>query len=413
MAFAVIRDLIEQAKRGLQNVKPIFLQVNGAAGTGKSFFMNIVKEYAKQELGPNFIKAAAPSGTAAFLIGGETLHGMLSLPVGKAKLEPLQGERLQALQNKFSETGIIMIDEKSMVGQKLLYHVSSRLQEANPHKRNVPFGGFSIILLGYWRQLSSVGDSQLYSEEGKERDGLNLYRLFNLCISFEKIERQAGDEEALFREELNRLGEGNFTREDWRRWRSRTLDLLPPDERQAFYDGATLACALKKDSVAHNIYKIKSNNEPIALIKSVDLPKRLSTEEASDRQSGLLSKLILCRKASIRLNRNLWTKMGLTNGAAGYVHAIIYEQGHGPPELPTAILAVFPHYTGPSYLPHVPRCVPIVPVRSDWWVNGQHHSRLMLPIILGYALSINKLQGATMDKIILNPGMFLYLHFLT
>ena len=36
--------------------------------------------------------------------------------------------------------------------------------------------------------------------------------------------------------------------------------------------------------------------------------------------------------------------------------------------------------------------------------NNVHCTRLMLPIILGHALSIHKLQGSTCEKVILNPG---------
>jgi hypothetical protein len=51
------------------------MNISGAAGTGKSFWLNTVRRYVKSkpELHKTFIKSAAPSGTAAFLIGGKTL----------------------------------------------------------------------------------------------------------------------------------------------------------------------------------------------------------------------------------------------------------------------------------------------------------------------------------------------------
>jgi hypothetical protein len=68
-------------------------------------------------------------------------------------------------------------------------------------------------------------------------------------------------------------------------------------------------------------------------------------------------------------------------------------QGQAPPALPAAIIGIFEDYKGPPYLPQVPKSVPIVPVRREWHANKVHCSRTMLPIILGYALSIHKLQG--------------------
>jgi hypothetical protein len=178
---------------------------------------------------------------------------------------------------------------------------------------------------------------------------------------------------------------------------------LSPKEQDEFRQNGILACALKRDMVTHNIMKVKSNQEPVAPIFAVSSPKE-ACKESSERSSGLVSKIILSRKTVIRLTSNLWTKAGLTNGAVGTVHSIIYEEGEKPPSLPTAIIVIFNDYIGPSYLPGIPNAVPIVPVRREWYANKIHCSRTMLPIILGYALSIHKLQGSTCDRVILNPG---------
>jgi ATP-dependent exoDNAse (exonuclease V) alpha subunit len=105
-----------------------------------------------------------------------------------------------------------------------------------------------------------------------------------------------------------------------------------------------------------------------------------------------------------RLTSNLWTKAGLTNGAVGRIHAIIYGENQQPPSLPVGIIATFDDYKGPPFLPNLEKSVPIVPVRRDWHANKIHCTRTMLPIILGYALSIHKLQGSTCERVILNPG---------
>jgi hypothetical protein len=93
---------------------------------------------------------------------------------------------------------------------------------------------------------------------------------------------------------------------------------------------------------------------------------------------------------------------GLTNEEK--VRFIIYAPGEQPPSLPAAIIATFEEYRGPPYLPNLPKSVPIVPIRREWYSNKVHCTRTMLPMILGYALSIHKLQGATCDYVILNPG---------
>lgn len=275
---------------------------------------------------------------------------------------------------------------------------------AKPHTSDLPFGGLSVILLGDWKQLPPVGDSSLYNVTSKKAMGYNLYRHFEDTIIFDVIQRQQGDDQQLFREELQHLGDGKFTLQDWNKWRSRTLDLLPPDERHDFLDNGVLACALKKDMVHHNIRKVKDNGKHIAPIFAETHPKE-ANKDSSDRLCGLPSKILLSKKTVFRLTSNLWTQAGLTNGAVGVVHSIIYEENVKPPAVPTAIIATFNNYVGPSYLSQVPKSVPICPVKREWFSNKQHCTRLMLPIILGYALSIHKLQGSTCDKVILNPGV--------
>ena len=403
-AFAIVQNFVKDAsEKGLKNVPQLLLNISGAAGTGKTFWLNTVKRYASSVFSSGFVTAAAPSGTAAYLIGGETLHSLLYLPVGKSKLDPLQGDRLQALQERFENVGILVIDEKSMIGQEVFSQVSQRLQEARPHACHLPFGGLSVILLGDWKQLPPVCDSSLYNDKAKKPMGYNLYQLFKDTIIFDQIQRQEGEEQKPFREELKRLGDGEFSLSDWHKWRARSLDLLPPGERKIFLKNGIYACALKKDMVDHNIRKVKENGEPVAPIFAETSPKGI-TKESSERACGLVDKIILSRKTVFRLTSNLWTKAGLTNGAVGVVHSIIYEQNVKPPSLPIAIIATFEDYIGPSYLPHIPRSVPICPVKRDWMTNKVHCSRVMLPIILGYALSIHKLQGTTCDKVILNPG---------
>jgi ATP-dependent exoDNAse (exonuclease V) alpha subunit len=217
------------------------------------------------------------------------------------------------------------------------------------------------------------------------------------------VQRQSGSDQELFRRELQSLGDGEFSKESWLRWRSRALELLPLKEQQDFFKTGILACALKKDMVKHNIMKVKDNHQPIAPITAVSTPKG-ACHESSERASGLISKIIISRNTVFRLTSNLWTKAGLTNGAVGRIHAIIYSENQQPPSLPAGIIATFDDYKGPPFLPNLEKSVPIVPVRRDWHANKIHCTRTMLPIILGYALSIHKLQGSTCERVILNPG---------
>jgi hypothetical protein len=43
---------------------------------------------------------------------------------------------------------------------------------------------------------------------------------------------------------------------DYQRWQCRSLDALPEEEKNAFYQDGILACALKKEMVALNLKKV-------------------------------------------------------------------------------------------------------------------------------------------------------------
>jgi hypothetical protein len=142
----------------------------------------------------------------------------------------------------------------------------------------------------------------------------------------------------------------------------------------------------------------------IALIKN---PKAEGNKEGGE--GDLPNNIILCKGTKFRLTVNLWTAAGLTNGAKGTFHSVIYKEGEKPPQLPVAIIGVFDKYNGAQFdssadLDMPDNAIPICPVSRKFFSGKKDCTRLMLPMILGYAMSIHRLQGDTMGKVILNPG---------
>ena len=83
----------------------------GTAGTGKSYTVSAISHYLK-----NSLKRAAPTGKAAFIINGETIHSLFQINVSNS-FKKLTGIKLKNLQDTFKNVDFIIIDEYSMLGE--------------------------------------------------------------------------------------------------------------------------------------------------------------------------------------------------------------------------------------------------------------------------------------------------------
>lgn len=148
--FYLVRDWC-LAKITGEKCEPMHLFVTGGAGTGKSHLIKAIHFEASRLLSrimsdPERISVllAAFTGTAAFNIGGNTLHHLFSLTkYFPLPYEPLGEQRLSELRVKIGDLQILIIDEISMVFKKLLYYIHERLVQIK--KCREPFGGVCVI----------------------------------------------------------------------------------------------------------------------------------------------------------------------------------------------------------------------------------------------------------------------------
>lgn len=82
------------------------------------------------------------------------------------------------------------------------------------------------------------------------------------------------------------------------------------------------------------------------------------------------------------LTTNLWTDVGLCNGATGTVLDFIYAENHQPPDLSVAIIVKFDNYRGPSISHSIPLCVPICPISITFQSLDGVHERQQIPLKL-------------------------------
>ena len=123
---------------------------------------------------------------------------------------------------------------------------------------------------------------------------------------------------------------------------------------------------------------------------------------SSDYMSGQEPVVFLAKTAKVMLTMNLWSHVGLCNGATGTVRHIIYD--HRPPNLPLPVILQFDNYRGPAFIDSHPSCIPIWPVTVSLQSENSLHERQPLPLRLAWALTIHKSQGLTLPKAWIDIG---------
>lgn len=150
---------------------PLRLFISGQAGTGKSFLIKLlfqtISNYYNTKIPclnvetPKVI-LAAPSGKAAFVIRGVTIHSCFNLPCDNrsSTLPSLSSSTVTSLRFEMRDVKVVIIDEVSMIGRNRLNQIDTRLRQITGN--NSAFGGLSIIFVGDLRQLPPVMDKPIY-----------------------------------------------------------------------------------------------------------------------------------------------------------------------------------------------------------------------------------------------------------
>ena len=167
--------------------------------------------------------------------------------------------------------------------------------------------------------MPPVQDLAIYSPEGGElaqREGRELYRLFNISIRLTESQRQKGD--PVYAEQLERMACGTYNLEDWTSWKPRDLSKLTPEEQEEFRKTAHKLCARRDDTKAFNIMQMKKTGGEIFRINSINTGPGADLAD-SNKAKGLAKSVVLSRHSQVVLTSNLWPQAKLVNGTRGYV----------------------------------------------------------------------------------------------
>lgn len=411
------------------NDLPIHCFLTGGAGVGKSLlttclFQAIVRYYAKRVAEKcDEVKAVlcAPTGKAAYNIGGQTIHSLFCIPANQnLKYKPLDVQQLDNMRVKFRSLKIVFIDEVSMVGNKMFNYINLRLQEI--FAKGVPFGGISIIAIGDLFQLKPVFDGWIFENltEGYGPLATNLWT--DLFRVFELTEIMRQKEDKNFAELLNRLREGKHNDNDINMLKTR----ICTEEIQNLNSIPHLFTTNIKVNFHNSQAYEKADSHNKCIVSALDaVTGDVSSEiknaillQISDDPSktmGLCKELQLVTDLPAEVCININVQDGLTNGSPCIVKKLDYRvMGSNRCSIvwvlfddPVIGFSARQKYCN-LYTEDISKdWTPILEVTKKFTV-GRHKSchvtRRQFPLRLACAKTIHKAQGSTLNNVVLDLG---------
>jgi PIF1-like helicase len=226
IAFRIIASaffkLLDDQKNGINKItEPNFrpylrLLLSGPGGTGKTHVVRAIQQVMDAYGYQHKIRFLAPSGSAASLIDGMTVHKGLSIKVkkpGKNKENCISGDAnkdytvlvsipdRKKVREEFKNVIVVMCDEASLLSTQLAAEMDHAMRYALDN--NEYFGGVIVIFAGDFYQYPPVFGSPLYTpikNTAKATDQELLKHLGRLCwksvtevIILEEQERMKDD----------------------------------------------------------------------------------------------------------------------------------------------------------------------------------------------------------------------------
>ena len=167
------------------------------------------------------ILLCAYMGFAAFNISGQTTCSAFHKKMYQGT-NHLSADELNTFRIKYRNLKIVIIDEVSMVGNRTLNFINTRLQQLMGTKKD--FGGLSVIAVGDLYHLKPVGGYliSLDLEKGASSLGRNLWK--ELFTMYELVDIMRQKDDLAFAQLLNRLRLNEMTEEDKQKLQTRVFD---------------------------------------------------------------------------------------------------------------------------------------------------------------------------------------------
>jgi len=343
--------------------------LTGSAGTGKSFTVKYIIDVLKTN--KKKYALTAPTGTAAIIIGGMTIHSFMGIGLGKGKTQDIVKKiyKNKIIYDNLVNLEVLIIDEISMLDNELFEKISSIFSIIHSNYKkdcnllDIPFGGIQLIFIGDFCQLAPV--SGLYCFLSLLWDKLNIR-----TILLDKLIRQSDD--LLFQQILQITRKGKCT--------DNILKVLNSLKDTKF----------SEDIIPTKLFPL---NIDVDKINNIELEKMKQTGNKSYNYIATASNdnlkkakkydIELIEMSQIIITRNINFHNGVVNGTRGIIIELREDS--------VIIKDVFDK-------------VHIISYYKDICENSANSYISHMPINISYALTIHKAQGMTIDALELDLG---------
>jgi ATP-dependent DNA helicase PIF1 len=379
--------------------------ITGPGGSGKSALIR--KIYSHAYNANKCIYVTALTGCAAILLNckATTLHSWAGIGLGLGSQESI----IQKIKkNKFASsiwkgTNILIVDEVSMLSRKLfdLLNAIGKVVRNN-HK---PFGGIQLIFSGDFYQLPPVGDKDdpETTQFCFESDDWNSVFNYDCQIEFKKIFRQSDE---LYASILNQIREGKIKRKSndlLMKYVGRELSESLIVEPTKLYPTKNKVMQINTNKM--NILKTEQRTFVMKQILDLEMTKQertirtqYSPQNIENELNYIASNLICEKEIVIKIGAQV---MCIVNIKSAENDILVCNGSQG-------IVTGYCDITGCPRVKYN-NGIELTMTRHIWTsdkIPGIGVSQV--PLILAWALTIHKSQGATLDvaEIDVGSGIF-------
>jgi hypothetical protein len=387
--FTALNTLINKLGQSGRDKYPYYF-LTGAAGTGKSYVLNLFVQHL-QRTHKQYI-LLAPTGVAANNVEGHTIHSALRICQRDNQYITLALHNAE-LQHELKSVQVILIDEISMVAANLLDFISETF--AKIHKNNIAFGGIPVVVVGDLCQLPPVSGPQVFHAA--------VWPIFH-PIFLTHSHRQSSD--PTFFKLLNEVRTGTIQPETWEILYNRHKETIQAHKDATHVLTTTHLVGMRKCASSINTTicnTLPTSEDQFLLATSHDVIRNDrwegdSAEKLFKNKTNLPNVVRLQPGARVMLLNNSYFDQGLCNGSIGFVthidleHSLVHTAFHVTRNNTSQIIHL-----------SIPRTT------QTFFLDGAHASRTQFPLQNCFALTVHKAQSLTLPSI----NVFLNKQFFT